>query len=215
MDDIEIYGLRGYNEIVGDSNRGMQHTLGAQASPALKALLQRQAAVHAPATRGVGPQYKDSTQLPLNVAVTLGYNIASFPAAGVPVSAQVRVQTPFKPEKLTATASFAIGSAASTVTGYAQQQGAIASDVLLTGAFVGSKNCFPTAPTNTVAGGVSLGAYPANGLGNGISWPTADAGIDISVNLLVLPSCLSLLVSGATYIVSGTIFITLLGPSLR
>ena len=62
---------------------------------------------------------------------------------------------------------------------------------------------------------MSLGAYPANGLGNGISWPTADAGIDISVNLLVLPSCLSLLVSGATYIVSGTIFITLLGPSLR
>ena len=61
-----------------------------------------------------------------------------------------------------------------------QQAGGVASDVLLVGAFVGSKNCFPTAPNNSISGGVNLGAYAPNALGNGISWPTADAGIDIT-----------------------------------
>jgi hypothetical protein len=215
MDDIEIYGLRGYNEIVGDSSRGMQHTLGANVSPALKAMIQRQAAAHAPATRGIGPQYKDSTQLPVNVQVSLAGTFGAFPVNGFAASATVRVQTPFKPEKLIASATFAGTTAAGAV--YWQQAAGIASDVLLTGAFVGSKNCFPTAPSNNLVGGVNLGAYAPNGLGNGISWPTADAGIDITLNLLILPSFVSSYTATAalTAYTSASLFVTLLGPSLR
>ena len=56
-------------------------------------------------------------------------------------------------------------------------------DLILVSAFAGSYNCFPTAPNQST--GLSGRALASNSLGNGISWPTINGGIDLSIGFSV------------------------------
>lgn len=63
-----------------------------------------------------------------------------------------------------------------------------ASDLVLVQAFAGSYNCFPCAPNPDT--GVSGQAFSHRSLGNGISWPMIQAGVDVNFGLAVKPTIL-------------------------
>ena len=93
--------------------------------------------------------------------------------SGNTVAATVALQTYFKPEKLVAVEYLNNG----TVNNPPQTQ-------LLTGAFVGAKNMFPTAPGQ--GGAIHLGAFGTQGLGTGINWMTAQPAISITLQIQFL-----------------------------
>lgn len=218
-DDIRI----GNEELLGESHRGLQDQyLGAaqalnQLRGALGQLAQGRTTQHLPLTRQLRSPYKDSTQIGIKATAT-GLTDASFAGTSNPTATgKTRVYKSFKPAKVVVTelvkAVFA-ASGESNVTKYAKVQGA--QDIVLITAFSGADNCFPNAPSDDE--GIDCETFANNALGVGISWPTINGGIDMTVGFSVQGSVLAQVAAPDGFEldhVDVTIRMTLLGPSLR
>ena len=181
----------GNTEILGESLRGLQSLMGAaparRPAPgnALARLGQQRAqaalARYQPAQHTLQSPYKDSTQFGI---VAQGTFLASAWDSGntsLPtVSGRTRVYQSFKPQKAIADEQLLITfrNASLGDTTIAADV-ADAGDLLLITVFAGNKNCFPTAPDQST--GISGRSLSAQSLGNGVSWPTINGGIDMSV----------------------------------
>jgi len=198
----------------------------------LQQMISRQAAATYPQMPSSQPARKSGNSLGVNVEIgfsngtfgstTGGYTIALFPAAGVAGSATQTLQSEFHGLKLSASAIYSgyttpSGGAAAIV--YGSQTGGSASDVLLQGVFVGGFNAQPLPPGTAINdGGVSLGAYPSNGLGNGIDMLPGKVGQVVKCPLLVQPSISTLFTvpDGSTLtITAARVFLTFFGDNLQ
>ncbi len=204
-----------------------------QVNPLLAQMIQRQAAATYPQMVTQQPARKSGNSLGVNVEIafnagtfgglTGGYTVANFPAAGVAGSATQTLQSEFHGLKLSASAIYSgyytPSGGGTNVLVYGSQTGGTASDVLLQGVFVGGYNAQPLPPgTGITDGGVSLGAYPSNGLGNGIDMLPGKIGQVVKCPLLVQPSIAPLftIAAGATlYITSARVFLTFFGDNLQ
>lgn len=188
--EIEVFGAEAlgispseYQEIVGaDRTRGGQDLLGAQA--VLSSLrgsgqdaISRRAALAHPAVRGIPLTRMNEVQVPIVV----------FGTTGQTASATIQLQQLFRPEKLIVTEQ----TNANSFNNPAQGQ-------IMTGAFVGAQNMFPTAPG--VGSGIHCGAFSSNSLGNGIMWATARPAITITIQV--------------NYLQTGTFWGVMLGKTL-
>lgn len=225
-DDIH---LGNYSEI-GESLRGMQEShVGAarqiaQLKGALGQLAQSRFAGHAPTSKQMRSPYKDSTQIGILVA-TGDIPVASFGGASLPTfSGLTRVYKSFKPTKaiLTELVTYTFTNPnAPTLT--PAMSIANSADLVLVQAFSGADNCFPNAPTE--GNGISGPTFSFNSLGNGISWPTINGGIDMTVAFAIEASVLNQIPVPATpagvltpYVLASVnlkIRFNLMGPSLR
>lgn len=211
---------------IGESLRGMQdaHIGAAQRSLAkLRGSLGQMAggrfAKHAPVSKRMRSPYKDSTQI--GISATGTFTLTSWSGSVLPqVSGLTRVYKSFKPTKAILTELVTVVfSTASLGTATRVASVADSADLVLVQAFSGADNCFPNAPTE--ANGVSGPTFANNSLGNGISWPTINGGIDMTVAFAVEQAILYQVTPPSGYTsddiesVSVKIRFNLLGPSLR
>lgn len=225
-DDVD-FGHSGRDEI-GDSTHGMQqHFVGAQQAlnqlrGALGQLSQNRFNPHAPVAKRVRSQYRDSGQIGINVTQTF---VPTLPLTAtnwnnIAATGASTVYTSFKPNRVvvnelvqTTFSTSALGAAIVTAS---VPDG---SDLLLSGAFSGSINVFPNAPS--AASGVNCAALQAGAFGVGISWPTVNAGIPVTANFLILQSVLFRAAPPVGYTTNNissitvSIFLTMFGPQLR
>lgn len=219
---------------LGESLRGMQDAsvgsfseIGAaqqlrQLRGALGSLAQSRFAGHAPTSKQMRSPYKDSTQIGILIA-TGDLTPAQWTGSALPTfSGLTRVYKSFKPTKaiLTelVTATFTKAANPDIVRAVSVQN---AADLVLTQAFSGADNCFPNAPTE--GSGISGPTFANNSLGNGISWPTINGGIDMTVAFAIEQSVLTQIYPGsfgvpADYVLAKValkIRLNLMGPSLR
>lgn len=148
------------------------------------AALQRLAR-HAPTTHRVPSAYKDSNGFGISVTGTL--LAAQFSNTIYPtITGNTRAYVSIKPQKLIIDEDliFTWTNSSGTVTTVASVD--TAGDLILTSAYVGNKNVFATAPTQQT--GFSGRALSNVALGNGVSWPTVNPGIDVVVTLAVKPT---------------------------
>jgi len=219
-DDIH---MGNFSEI-GESLRGMQDSsVGAaaqirQLQGALGQIAAQRFAGHAPASKQMRSPYKDSTQIGILVA-TGDLLPTQWSGSSLPTfSGLTRVYKSFKPTKaiLTELATFTFTKAASPDIRVARSVQDSA-DLVLVQAFSGADNCFPNAPTE--GNGISGPTFSNVSLGNGISWPTINGGIDMTVAFAIEESVLSQVPAPAAGYelakVSLKIRFNLMGPSLR
>ena len=175
---------------------------------------------HQPATKNVPSQYRDSGQISINFR-------ASFPVSentftnwnNVEAAGSSTVYTSFKPNRIVltqmVTAIFDTGHSHAASVG----ESATASDLLVVGAYSGSLNTFPNAPSAQT--GIHGPAIAANAFGVGISWPTVNAGIPVSVNVQVLQTALYRAPVPTGFSMSDLVgvyvdvFFAMFGPQLR
>ena len=220
-DDIDVGNVE-----IGDSTRGMQRDDFVGAATALKQLrgsLSQLAGsrfnAHQPINRRLRSQYRDSGQIGINISQTFTPQTDPALWQNVPLSGQSVVYTSFKPNRVVVNellmVSYLNGSTPGTVVASVPD----GSDLLLSGAFSGSINVFPNAPNAATA--INCAALQAQAFGVGISWPTVNPGIPVSINLLLLNSALfrATLPSGVsvTDITSITVnvYFSMFGPQLR
>lgn len=140
---------------------------------------------HAPTTHTVPSQYKDSNGFGINVQGDI--LVGQFSATQYPtINGSTRAFVSIKPQKLILDEDllFTWTNSSGTTTTVASVDNA--GDLLLVSAYVGNKNVFATAPTQ--ATGFSGRALSNVALGNGVSWPTVNPGIDVVVTLSVKPT---------------------------
>lgn len=177
-EEIQVFGAQAlgiepseYQEIVGvDRTRGGGGAVdlvgAAQVLSALHAggggadAIARRAAGLRPAVRGIPLTRMNEVQVPIVV----------FGTTSQTPSATIQLQQLFRPEKLIVTEQ----TNANAFNNPAQGQ-------ILTGAFVGAQNMFPTAPG--VGSGIHAGTFSSNSLGNGIMWATARPAITITLQV--------------------------------
>ncbi len=179
----------GANTEIGESVRGMQRTA-MGAGPARRALSGALGQVanahfggHAPLQKEIRSPYKDSTQMGVLVSGTVLPEQYASETTPIPIlTGKSRAYQSFKPEKLIMTELLiATYTNASSVSAKVAASVSDASDLVLVQAFSGNQNCFPNAPDES--NGISGAAFAYNALGNGISWPTINPGIDVSANV--------------------------------
>lgn len=218
------------NYEIGESLRGMQDR-DAIIGAAQRALAQRglrgnlgQLAQrfnpHAPLQRQVRPAYKDSTQIGLKATGTFTSTTWSGSTSLPQITATTRVYESFKPNKgILNELVIATYTNDSDVAVTRSTNVSDASDVVLVSAFAGAKNCFPNAPNQD--NGIPGSAFSPNSLGNGISWPTLNGGIDMVVAFAVEDTILYRVTPPSGYTqddltsIEVRIRFALLGPSLR
>jgi hypothetical protein len=178
----------GGNTEIGESLRGMQHTnMGAAPRRKLSGALGQLAAArfnqHAPVQKELRSPFKDSTQMGVLVSGTVYPENYTSDTSPIPIiSGKSRAYQSFKPEKLIMTEILiATYTNASDETVKVAASVSDASDLVLVQAFCGNYNCFPNAPDES--NGISGAAFAYNALGNGISWPTINPGIDVSASI--------------------------------
>lgn len=178
----------GANTEIGESFRGMQRTaVGAAPRARLQGQLAQLAGGHfgghAPLQKEIRSPYKDSTQMGVLVTGTVTPSQYAVETNPIPIlSGKSRAYQSFKPEKLIVTEILiATFTNASDETVKVAASVSDASDLVIVQAFSGNQNCFPNAPDET--SGVSGAAFAYNALGNGISWPTINPGIDVSASV--------------------------------
>lgn len=215
---------------IGDSTYGMQRheMMGAAQLRALRgalgANLQQRYGIHQPATKNVPSQYRDSGQISINVSSpAIAVSAATFLAGGwnnVQVSGFSTVYTSFKPNRIVLTEQIiATFTNASGVSAVVAGESDTAADIMLAGAFSGSLNTFPNAPSATT--GIHGPAIAANAFGVGISWPTVNAGIPVTANFLVLQTALFRVAPPSGYTTTQltsffvNIYFAMFGPQLR
>lgn len=222
-DDIN---LGNYSEI-GESLRGMQDShVGAAAKAlgqlrgALGTLAQQRFGAHAPTSKQMRSPYKDSTQI--GISATGVFTPSSWTgASSLPtISGLTRVYKSFKPTKAILTELITTTFNTATLgTKVAVASVADAADLVLVQAFSGADNCFPNAPTES--NGISGQTFANNSLGNGISWPTINGGIDMTIAFAVEQSALFQVTPPVGYTTDDIVSVSvklrfnLLGPSLR
>lgn len=219
-----------YSEI-GESLRGMQDSHVGAARPvhpaqlsklrgALGALSQHRFARHAPVSKQMRSPYKDSTQI--SIKATGQFNPANWSGSSAlpTVTGATRVYKSFKPTKAIITENVLLtytnASLGSRTVAVSVADGA---DLVLVSAFAGADNCFPTAPNEST--GMAGPVFANTTLGNGISWPTVNGGIDMTVSFAIEQSVLFQGNPPAGFsqedlsTVTVTVRFGLLGPSLR
>lgn len=221
-DDIHV-GMN-YAEI-GEALRGMQ-SLGA--GKAVSALQRRLGAlspqvaqrfgVHTPVSKAMRSPYRDSTQF--SVSATGTFVPQNWAGSALPqISGLSRVYTSFKPEKAIVEEDLRIVYQNSTGTRTRAKTMEQGQDLVLVAAFAGALNCFPNAPTEST--GISGVALANVSYGNGISWPTLNGGIDMTVTFAVKESALFVIDPPAGFTeddiveVKVSVRLNLFGPSLR
>jgi len=223
-DDDDIH-LGNYSEI-GESLRGMQDSHVGAAAAALKqlrgslgALAQNRFGAHAPLQKTMRSPYKDSTQI--GISATGTFTLTTWSGSTLPqISGLTRVYKSFKPTKAILTELVTVTFSNDTL-GATTRVASVAdsADLVLVQAFSGADNCFPNAPTE--ANGISGPTFANNSLGNGISWPTINGGIDMTVAFAVEPSVMFQVAPPSGYTSNDITSIVvklrfnLLGPSLR
>ncbi len=210
-------GMRDFPSHIGESIRGLQSQLamlgayvepndelvgggyfeevlgaGAPRGSAVQRLAQAQAMQrlgrHAPTTHLVPSQYKDSNGFGIEVrGVVLAGQFSSAAGAQYPtVPGSTRAFVSIKPQKLILDEDLIFTWENSTGATRTAASVDNAADLMLVSAFVGNKNVFATAPTQST--GFSGRALSNVALGNGISWPTVNPGIDVVVTLGIKPT---------------------------
>jgi hypothetical protein len=223
-EDEDVH-LGNFSEI-GESLRGMQDSHMGAAAAALRqlrgslgALAGQRFAPHAPTQKTMRSPYKDSTQIGIKLTGT--FTLQSWAGSTLPqISGLTRVYKSFKPTKAILTELVTV-TFSNTTLGATTRVASVgdAADLVLVQAFSGADNCFPNAPTE--ASGVPGPTFANNSLGNGISWPTINGGIDMTVGFAVEQSIVFQVAPPAGYTsdditqVSVTARFALLGPSLR
>jgi hypothetical protein len=211
---------------IGDSVSGMQRhdMMGAAQLARLRASLgqnlQQRYGVHQPATKNVPSQYRDSGQISINISKTIAVNSGSFTAwNNVSASGFSTVYTSFKPNRIVLTETVIATFVQSGTTQIIAAESATASDLMLVGAFSGSLNTFPNAPSDST--GIHGPAIAANAFGVGISWPTVNAGIPVTANFSILQTALFRAVPVSPFTLADltsitvNIFFAMFGPQLR
>lgn len=137
---------------------------------------------HAPTTHTVPSQYKDSNGFGISISgvILVGqFSTTQYPT----VNGNTRAFVSIKPQKLILDEDliFTWTNSSGSATTVASVDNA--GDLLLTSAYVGNKNVFATAPTQGT--GFSGRALSNVALGNGVSWPTVNPGIDVTVTIAV------------------------------
>jgi hypothetical protein len=211
---------------IGDSTRGMQRDdlVGAaqlrQLRSQLSGSIQDRYGRHQPAAKGVPSQYRDSGQISINVSQTIAVSAASFTSwNNVQVSGFSTVYTSFKPNRVVMTETVIATFVDSGQTAIVAGSSSTAEDLMLAGAFSGSLNTFPNAPS--ASSGIHGLAIAANAFGVGISWPTVNAGIPVTANFLVLQTALFRVAVPSGHALAGltsitvNIYFAMFGPQLR
>ncbi|HET6959743.1 MAG TPA: hypothetical protein VFI56_24285 [Vicinamibacterales bacterium] len=222
-DDDDIH-LGSFSEI-GESLRGMQMGAAqqrrgpAQLRGALGQLAQSRFGQHAPLQKTMRSPYKDSTQI--GVLSTGTFTLTSWSGSTLPtVSGASRVFKSFKPEKVVITEQLYVTFTNDTLGAVTRAVDvSSAGDTVLISAFSGADNCFPNAPTES--NGIPGSAFNFQSLGVGISWPTINGGIDLTLSYAIEQSALYRVDPPAGYVhdditsVLVKVRTALLGPSLR
>lgn len=220
---------------LGESLRGMQDShvgnyseIGAakalhQLRGALGQLAQNRFGAHAPVSKQMRSPYKDSTQIGIKAVGTFTWDpttSGSWAGSALPqISGLTRVYKSFKPTKAILTELVRVTYSNDSGTAIAVANVADAADLVLVQAFSGADNCFPNAPTE--ANGISGPTFANVSLGNGISWPTINGGIDMTVAFAIEESIVFQAAPPAGFTqadvssVQVTVRFNLLGPSLR
>lgn len=179
------YSPHSNEEVLGDD---FEELLGAAAAAPRGSALQRlgQAAAlqrlgrHAPTTHVVPSQYKDSNGFGISITGTI--LVGQFSATQYPtVSGNTRAFVSIKPQKLILDEDLIFNWENSSGTATTVASVDNAGDLVLISAYVGNKNVFATAPTQGT--GFSGRALSNVALGNGVSWPTVNPGIDVTVTV--------------------------------
>ena len=220
----EDFHVGNFSEI-GESLRGMQDaSVGAAAKQvalrgALGALAQHRFGGHAPVSKQMRAPYKDSGQISIKCTGT--FTPQNWNASALPViTGLTRVYKSFKPAKAIVTeiikTTYQNDSAGPVTVATSVSD---ASDLVLVSAFSGADNCFPNAPSEST--GMAGPVFANNSLGNGISWPTINGGIDMTISFAIEDTVLFRNVPPAGFtsddITSVTLVVRfgLLGPQLR
>lgn len=220
----------GDDAYLGESLRGMQEHVGGnvEIGAARKALTGAMAQLagrrfdgHTPLQKELRSPYRDSTQLGILITGTVTPAQYATDTNPLPIiSGKSRAYQSFKPEKIIMTEILiATFTNASDVLVKVAASVSDASDLVLVQAYSGNYNCFPNAPDDT--NGISGAAFAFNALGNGISWPTINPGIDVSAGVAVEESVLYRVVPPDGYTtddlvsVKVKVRINIFGPQLR
>lgn len=222
----------GYEDdaFIGESIRGMQDSMGnteigaaarRQLSGALGQLAGKRFDNHAPIQKELRSPYRDSTQLGVLCVGTVTPSQYALDTNPLPqITGHSRAYQSFKPEKIIMTeVLIATFTNASSVTVKVAASVPDASDLVLVQAYSGNKNCFPNAPDDS--NGISGAAFAFNALGNGISWPTINPGIDVSAGVAIEETVLYRVVPPDGYTtddlvtVKVKVRINIFGPQLR
>ena len=220
FDDVHMGNVE-----IGESNRGMQDTIGAtqRALSSLRGNLAQLArgrfGAHAPVQKTLRSPYKDSSQI--GISATGTFTPANWAGSNLPtVSGTSRVYKSFKPEKAVITELLVVTFSNESLGAVTRAKGVTdAADVVLTSAFSGADNCFPNAPNEQ--NGIAGPTFSPTALGVGISWPTINGGIDMTVGFALESTVLYQIDPPSGYTVDDITSIVvrlrmmLLGPSLR
>ena len=225
-DDISLGNIEIGTEM-GESLRGMQESdhLGASRASLtrlrgqLGQLAQRRFAGHAPIQKTLRSPYKDSTQI--GISVTGTFTPSSWAGSTLPqVSGLTRVYKSFKPTKAILTELVIVTyTNASDQTATKSASVPDSADLVLVQAFSGADNCFPNAPTEQ--NGIAGPTFAPNSLGNGISLPTNNGRIDMTVAFAVESTVLYVVTPPTGFTTDDITSVVvkmrfnLLGPSLR
>lgn len=213
------------NVEIGESLRGMQDQdhIGAARLAGVRGNLAALAAgrfgPHAPVQKTLRSPFKDSTQI--GISATGTFTPDSWGGSSLPtVTGRSRVYKSFKPAKAVVTelltVTFHTASLGDTTR---SRMLTTADDTVLISAFAGADNCFPNAPDES--NGIAGPTFSNNALGVGISWPTINGGIDMTVTFAIESSALYEIDPPSGYTsddissVVCKIRMMLLGPSLR
>lgn len=217
---------------LGESLRGLQDHVGAnieigaaararKLTGAMAQLAGNRFARHQPMQKEIRSTYRDSTQLGILVQGRVTPAAYADDTNPLPIlTGKSRAYQSFKPEKMimTEVLIFTFVNASGDTVKVAATV-ADASDLVLVQAYSGNMNCFPNAPDDS--NGISGSAFAYNALGNGISWPTINPGIDASVGVAVEESVLYRVVPPDGYTsdelesVKVKVRVNIFGPQLR
>lgn len=214
---------------LGEALRGMQGShlgsyseIGAQRrqlAGALGKLANQRFGAHAPVQKTMRSPYRDSTQIGISMVGT--FTLTSWSGSVLPqISGLTRVYKSFKPEKVILTELVTVTyQNASLGAKSKSKQVDQSADLVLVSAFAGADNCFPNAPNE--ANGIPGSALSSVAYGNGISWPTINGGIDMTVAVAIEASVLNTFDAPAGYTDEDIVSVVckarlaIMGPSLR
>lgn len=175
---------------------------------------------HAPLNKVLRSPYKDGTQIAIKATGTILSTAFTGTTILPTVTGATRLFQSFKPEKAIASelliATWTNDSDVSVTTATSVTD---IGDLVLIQAYSGSINCFPNAPNEE--NGIPGCAFARDSLGNGISWPTLNTGVDMNVSWAVESSILYRMDPPTGYVqadlvsVAVTVRLALFGPSLR
>jgi hypothetical protein len=223
----------GWNDdvVFGESVRGMQDShmgsfseIGAaqklaQVRGALAQLAGNHFAPHAPVSKQMRSPYKDSGQISVSCSGT--FTPQTWGGSALPtISGASRVFKSFKPNKAILTETITVVFQNSSLGARTKATTVVDSaDLILTAAFSGADNCFPNAPNE--ANGIHGPALANVAYGNGISWPTINGGIDMTVTFAIDQTVLFVIDPPAGYTQDDILSVkvvarfALWGPQLR